>query len=192
MKPQIIALCGNPNSGKSTVQNILADKYGYQPVDDGRPLREIAIEHMGMEHRQAYTQAGKEEIMRFCDKDWECRDILGTLGKAFETHFGDFAVPEMSRRFMRDDEFYSCGSVRRNQGDFWKRNGALVVEVHNFTARPSQYDFDQYDREFIDEIIMNNFMGNGHSPEDSMKMLEEEVHKLMEKAEKNFTFQREE
>lgn len=181
MRPQIIALCGNPNSGKTTVQEILERKHNYQPVDDGKPLREMAIEHMGMERHQAYTQNGKKEFMQFCDKDWQCRDILGTLGKAFESHFGDFAVPFMSQRLMKPGEFYSCGSVRRNQGGFWRTHGGFVVEVHNFTAGTSPYDFDQYEREFIDHVLMNNFMGNGHSKSESLVLLEAEIDKMMEK-----------
>lgn len=170
--PSIIALCGNPDSGKTTVAGLLESQYGYEPVDDGAPLREIAVKYMGFQHHQAYTQEGKLEFVELDDKKFQCRQVLGETGSAFESKFGDNILGDIAYRTsiksgLNQGRKFSLGSVRRDQGLFWKSKGGIVVEVLNENSRVSEFEFDKYNRDCIDFQIEND----GKSMENLLKQI---------------------
>jgi hypothetical protein len=152
--PKIIALCGYPGAGKSTVQEILHRNYRFRPIDDGLPMRDFAQRHLGLTYDQVHTQKGKAEITEFADVKFENRWFLGELGNAIEKLLGPDAIPEMAVRRLDPGNFYCAGSVRREQAKVWKRHGALVIEVD----RPgcfSPYEFDRFDRSLADLTLYN-------------------------------------
>lgn len=155
--PQFIALCGYPNSGKSTVQQILSEQYGVQPVDDGAFLRQAAMDWFKLTHSDTHTQEGKAKYTDICGKAWQNRDVLGTLGNILESTFGDQVVPLITLNGLevREGTIYSFGSVRKNQGLTYKAAGGIIVEIvrPGFEAR---YDFDEYDRSLVDFTINND------------------------------------
>lgn len=173
--PRFIALCGNPKSGKSTTQKILQDRFGYQPVDDGAVIRRFAIDWLGFSHDDAYTQEGKAGYVEINGKTWQRRDILGTYGKHLEAMFGDYAMPMFGTRTLPEGGLYSFGSVRMNQGGFYKQQGGLVIEIDNPLAPPSPYAFDQFDKSLVDYKIENNALALGLSPEAALRDLETKV-----------------
>lgn len=161
--PPIIAICGWPKAGKSTVQRILADLYDVVPLDDGLPLREIAVTYLGATHDQVTTQEGKAETIMINGTPWLVRDVLGQLGNALEEKFGGDVIPLMAvNRFGLDNpagpnrhQSVSFASVRRQQGWFWRRRGALVIEV----CRPGTSmgaEFNAYDPQAAHCTIIND------------------------------------
>lgn len=154
--PHIVAICGNPTSGKSEVQKILKDLYGYEPVDDGLPMRRFAIQHLGITPRDVYSQEGKKRFTEILGKNWQHRDILGTLGNHLEAMFGPHIMPFMATRDLNPDQLYSFGSVRRDQGAFYKNLGGVVIGIERTAAPASPYEFDQFDHSLVDHWIMNN------------------------------------
>lgn len=150
--PPIIALCGWPKAGKTTVQKILADLYDVVPLDDGLPLREIAVQYLGLTHDQVTTQAGKAETVMLNGTPWIARDVLGELGNAFEEKFGGDVIPLMAvNRFGLDNpagpnrhQSVSFASVRRQQGWFWRKRGALAIEVRR-PGTSMGAEFNRYD-----------------------------------------------
>lgn len=155
--PRYIAICGYPNSGKSTVQKILETEYGVIPVDDGRILRDFAKRMFGMCESDVNTQAGKEKYTSIGDKTWQNRNVLGTLGQILEDTFGEQVIPETA---MRDADHmtgacFSFGSVRKAQAWDYKKRGGFVISVLRDTCYP-EYDFDYYDFEAVDIAIDNN------------------------------------
>lgn len=162
--PPIIAICGNPGSGKSTVQNILADLYDVLPLDDGLPLREIGMKYLGLTEHQVMTQEGKAETVQINGTTWVVRDILGQIGNAFEEKFGGDVIPLMAvNRFGLDSrsgsiarpQSYSVASVRRKQGWFWRERGALVIEVRRPGAERGA-KFNAYDPDAAHCVIVND------------------------------------
>jgi hypothetical protein len=155
--PKFIALCGYPNSGKSTVQDILNKQYGVIPVDDGAFLRKAAMDWFNLSYSDTHTQDGKAQYTDICGKAWQNRDILGTLGSILEATFGDQVVPTITLNGLevQPGVIYSFGSVRKNQGLTYKAAGGVVVEIvrPGFEAR---YDFDEYDRDLVDITINND------------------------------------
>lgn len=150
--PPIIGICGYPQAGKSTVQKILADLYGVVPLDDGLPLREIAMKYLGLTEHKVATQEGKAETVDINGTPWLVRDVLGQIGNAMEEKFGADIVPLMTvNRYGLDrtdsverPTSVSFASVRRRQGWFWRNRGALVIEV----VRPGAVmgaEFNAYD-----------------------------------------------
>ncbi len=140
---KLIALCGLPGAGKSEVQRILHASFGVVPVDDGFPMRDFAMRHLGAMHDDVFTPAGKERLMRF-DPERRNRQFLGDFGVWLETYFGDNVIPEMALRRMEPGKSYSIG-VRRMQGRYLKSHGALVADVQR-PGLEQVHSFDSYDR----------------------------------------------
>jgi len=157
-RPLLIALCGAPGAGKTTVQNILRDEYGVVPVDDAYPLRQIALTHFGLGHDDVHSVAGKSRVREIAGgRRMEVRQLLGQIGNALEKIGGPDAIPEMAieRSRLIASPGLSFGSVRREQGWVYKRHGGIVIEV----CRPGfdvVNEFDQYARDCIDFTITND------------------------------------
>ncbi len=159
--PRFIAICGNPTSGKSTAQRLLHNALGYVPVDDGRPLRDIAIKWLGLTEQQVTTQTGKLEMVEINGRQWQVRDVLGEIGNAFEEKFGGDVIPLMAMQHYGllgeiSRGGYSFGSVRRSQGHFYRRHGGMVIEIERPGVGPSPFEFDRYDKDAIDFTVIND------------------------------------
>ena len=161
-KPKIIALCGRPGSGKTTLAKILKCNLGYEIIDDAMPMRDIAMRHFGLTPEDVFTQHGKRKNIEFMNEDWTVREILGQIGNALEDKFGPDVIPTMAFMQMNKEQNahknFVLPSVRRKQGLFWESKGALVVEVYNpyiIDRRP--FAFDQYDKSAIELQVTNNF-----------------------------------
>ncbi|WP_062120474.1 hypothetical protein [Aureimonas sp. AU40] len=180
-RPRFIALCGNPGAGKSEVQRILSAEFDYRPYDDGFPIRDFAMRHCGLDERQVYTQAGKLETVTIAGKEWVVRDLLGQIGNRIEDLFGMHGIPAMAvaKANTAPDRCYSFGSVRRDQGAYYKAHGGIVVEVVNPLADDSPYEFDHYDRTIVDYRIENNALAYGLRPQDALHNLRQKVAYLM-------------
>lgn len=153
--PHLIALCGKPGSGKSEVQKILWEKHKVVPVDDGHVLRAFAM-NLGLSRDDVYTQDGKKRHTEILGKTWRNRDILGTVGDKLEEMFGKHIMPYIGTRNLDASTSYSFGSVRRDQGRFYQSLGGIVIEVVNSYAKPSDFEFDAYDKSIVDHSIMND------------------------------------
>lgn len=172
--PRLIALCGNPGSGKSTVQALLRN-IGYEPVDDGFAVRDIAMRHLGLSHDDVYTQEGKARSSEILGQTWQHRVILGEVANRLEEMFGDHIMPWIHTRQLDPAKCYSFGSVRRDQGLFYKRIGALVLGIRNPLAPPSPNEFDRFDETIIDRWIENDGLARGLSADHALLDLAEKL-----------------
>jgi hypothetical protein len=170
--PRLIALCGNPTCGKSTAAGLLEKNFGHKLVDDGLPLRQIGMQYLGLTADQVFTQAGKLETVTINDREWEVRKILGEIGNAFEEKFGGDIIPMMSHQLLDPIQPYVFGSVRRKQAHYWKKHGAVVIEIVNPLAGPSKYEFDSYDASAVDYMVLNDGLARGWTPEKALEDLE--------------------
>ena len=165
MKNVIVALCGHPTSGKTEVQKILAKTWGIEPVDDGYCLRDFAMRHMGALREHVYSQDGKASLAYMNDEPvldartgehMQWRHVLGRIGWQFEELFGQDFIPATAVAGLKSGKAYSFGSVRRQQGFFYKKRGGLVVGVRAPWAGPSGNDFDAFDEGAVDIWINND------------------------------------
>lgn len=154
-KPILIALCGWPGSGKTEVQKFLTKDFGVVPIDDGGPLRHIAMDHFGLSHDDCYTQEGKTRFTDINGASWENRKILGEIGKALESKFGEFIMPWMATRALAPGMAYSFGSCRRTNGFFYKGQGGIVLEVTG-RGEDTGNDFDRWAPEAVTHRIDNS------------------------------------
>ncbi|AMB48289.1 hypothetical protein [Methylobacterium sp. AMS5] len=158
--PRYIALCGNPKAGKTLVQTILQQDYGVQPIDDGLPLREIAVQQFGLTWDQVSTQAGKTEFVDVNGQPWQIRKILGEIGNALEDKFGRNILPALAipraEREHPDAKAFSFGSVRRDQGLVYRDRLGMVIGVRNPLAPPTGNEFDTFDETIVDFWIEND------------------------------------
>lgn len=166
--PKLIAICGHPKSGKSEVQRLLHSSFGYQPVDDGLPMRAFCVENLGMRWDDVTSQEGKAGHVEILGRRWQRREILGVLGNHFEAMFGQHIMPFMATVGLEHDKRYSFGSVRRDQGLFYRERGGLILGVRNPDAPPSPFEFDRFDESLVDIWIDNDFQIQKLSKEDGL------------------------
>jgi hypothetical protein len=156
--PRLIALCGKPLAGKTTAAEILHYEFNYTICDDGLPLRQIAMNYLGLNHSHVFTQEGKLETVMLNGRRWQTREILGEIGNAFEDKFGGDVIPMMSHNIQDPRKFYVMSSVRREQGAYWARVGALVIEIDKPGLAESAFEFDCYNPDHVHLSIINDTM----------------------------------
>lgn len=156
--PVYIALCGWPKTGKSEVQKILEARYGAISVDDGEPMRDFAIRHLGATFQDVHTQEGKARTVTLHGgKTMTWRKFLGEFGNRIEELLGPDAIPEMAiAKCPTPGQVYSFGSVRREQGFVYRQQGGIVIEVQNRFVPASEHEFDRFNPEAVQFVIENH------------------------------------
>lgn len=161
-RPPYVALCGFPQSGKTTLAEFLVKRYGAELVDDGQVLREAAQPLYGLTADDVYTQAGKAKTYELCGKTFTNRQLLGDLGALLEGFYGEQVIPELTFRRLesrktkgRKPTFYVFPSVRKSQGVTYKTKGGVVVAVTREGTRAVN-DFDRYEYNLVDYWLPNN------------------------------------
>ena len=155
--PKFIALCGYPKAGKSEVQKIISELYGFESVDDSEALREAGKVLYNLTDWHVSTQAGKASLIDIAGKKITVRKALGELGKFFEAqdpfHFPRLAIAKAVERAPKGQFVFA--SVRRDQPIFFRQTGdALIIEVTR-KGTEARDDFDEYDRSCLDFSIEN-------------------------------------
>ena len=153
--PHIIALCGDPSSGKSEVQKIITN-LGAIAIDDGRPMRKFAVDWLGLSWDDVSTQKGKLKMVDIAGVPWQVRDILGTMGNKLEEMFGPYGISYMAARNLIKTESYVFGSARRDQGSFYKEMSGVVLGIRRPGVEPSKFEFDRFDETNVDVWIDND------------------------------------
>lgn len=178
---KIIALCGYPESGKSTAQKIIERRYGAVSIDDGKILRDAAMILYGLTEWHVTTQEGKKCLIEVSPGvEIEVRKLLGELGKYLEGHDINFVAYRALADARRNHPgaVLSFGSVRREQGKVYSETGeALVLEIRR-DGCDAVNDFDRYNPAWIDLSIENRF-----DPEDvagSLARLEAQIAELLD------------
>lgn len=128
------------------------------PMDDGLPVRLEAMKRFGLTWEQVSTQAGKAGQCHAFGRQMAVREALGLIGKEWE-EVDPLHIPKLAMRHLQETGTgapVSFGSVRREQGQIFKRAGALVIEIHDPRKPLSTFDFDQYETQWIDLTITND------------------------------------
>ena len=158
----LIAVCGWPGAGKDEIANTLNLLYGFRRIDDGLCLRQAVPYLFDCNSVDPFTREGKDKIVDTVEGRKSVRYLLGTLGDALEDYFGEFFMPYNAVRQARQVEEeegnrnFVFPSVRKNQGVYYKRQGGYVVEVERPGIEPSSHKFDQWNRDIVDAVIVND------------------------------------
>jgi hypothetical protein len=152
-----VALCGYPKAGKSEVQRIISERYGFEAIDDSAPLREAAKILYDLTDWHVSTQDGKASLIQVGDKVMTVRKALGDLGKHLEAtdrfHLPRLAIKKANAK--NPTGRFVFASVRRDQPEFFRETGeAIIIEVRR-AGCSAQNDFDEYIRDFLDFSIDN-------------------------------------
>lgn len=156
---RFIALCGYPKSGKSEVQRIISQIYGFRAFDDSESLREAAKILYGLTDWHVSTQEGKSSLVKIGDSRYSVRKVMGDLGCYLED-IDEFHFPRRALKICAEyppESRFVFASVRRNQLSFFKDHGqTLIVEVIRNGCRPLGH-FDEYSRDLVDISIENRW-----------------------------------
>lgn len=162
---RLIALCGYPRCGKTLLADMIVLRYGAKLVDDGWPLRDFAIRHMGARPDDVTTQEGKARIATMGgqpvmdlekNQPMTWRQVLGRIGDHLETLMGEDFLPRSALLACTDpDTVYVFPSVRKRQGLCYKASGGHVVEVVRPGTAPTGA-FDTYERSCLDVTLRND------------------------------------
>ncbi len=174
-----IALCGWPKAGKSTIQSLLHARWGYEPQDDGRVLRDAARRLYGLTEAQVSTQEGKASKVVVCGQEVSVRFLLGNLGDMLERQWGEQFVPEATLRECL--EAYegqtapkmSFGSVRKTQGLTYHARGGIVIGVRRPGILAPENAFDRFDESLVDVWIDNPVPVDGAPTPENFARFEE-------------------
>ena len=156
--PRYVALCGAPESGKSTVADIMVRRYGAVLVDDGAPLRAAASAFWGLSHDDVHTQSGKARRRVVCGKSYTHRELLGHLATLLTSKFGAGLMAEIALESIPPNSkvpLYVFGSVRTEQGAVYRARGGIVVEI----ARPGKrvvHAFDAWNPDYVTHRLDND------------------------------------
>lgn len=166
-----VALCGYPKAGKSEVQRIISERYGFEAVDDSEALRNAAKILYDLTDWHVLTQEGKATLIQVGEETMAVRKALGDLGKYFEAtdrfHFPRLAIKRANQK--SPDGRFVFASVRRDQPQFYRETGeAIIIEVRR-EGCSAQNDFDEYTRDYLDFSIENVY--NEDAPEASRRRL---------------------
>lgn len=162
MEPMnIVALCGWPKSGKTSMAEYLRDTQGYKIIDDGLILRNFVHVAFQVPMDSLYTPEGKARTIEILGKTWEIRKILGQVGNKLEELFGENIMADIAMRQARMMHAFTgynkfvFPSVRKTQGQLYKQEGGLIVKMDRPGYGDSGNDFDRFDQEIVDMTIMN-------------------------------------
>ena len=178
--PKLIALCGNVRAGKSIAAAIIHETYGHELVDDARPLRNIGMKEFDLTEEQVTTQAGKLDKVKIGDTEYEVREILGKIGDGLEDQFGQNIVAELANKRLKVGNSYVLQSVRKGQTWFWRKQGALVIEIRNPSTVSIPFPFDKYDRSAVHASIENDGLSLGMSSIEAYKLLSDRLRAVIE------------
>ena len=165
-RPRVVGLMGYAGSGKSTVANILRERYGYKGPHIKAPLAGMArslLEDFGIRPTM---------ILRYLDGDLK-REVIPEIGRS-GTEIQQFLGSQFGRDFCRPDLWLECWvrscdailsaggrvvqeSVRyANEADAVRARGGIIVEVR----RPGVGPINNHSSESLptdpDIVIRNN------------------------------------
>jgi len=174
-----VALCGYPEAGKTEVQKYLQQRFGFIPIDDGRPLRDAARILYNLSEKDVTTQEGKRRLIRVGNDEITVRKALGDLGKYLEErdpfHLPRLAMIEADR--IDPNGYFVFGSVRRDQPTFYASfDHTIVVEVVR-DGCTAKNDFDEYLRGDVSVTIRNEV--DPADIEGSRKRLHDQIDSLI-------------
>lgn len=175
MKYQLIALCGWPKTGKSTIQKMLQEEYNYSPQDDGRMLRDAAMTLYNLTEWHVSTQEGKASKVSILGEEHTVRYLLGNLGDILEERWGNQFIPEAAiKKFLSTNPtgLASFGSVRKNQGISFKKHGGLVIGIRRDGIESPINQFDHFDESLVDVWIDNPVDANGAHTQENIELFE--------------------
>lgn len=139
VRPRLIGLMGYGGTGKTSVANILRDRYGFAGPHIKAPLRAMAVELL------RHMAIGDGMIDRYLDGDLK-RETIPGIGRS-GTEIQQFLGTEFGREFCAPDLWLNCWcsaadrilgdggrvvqeSVRfANEADAIRARGGLIVEV---------------------------------------------------------------
>lgn len=150
---RIVCISGKRRSGKSSLAEILRNKYGFFPISLATPLKTLCMQQFGLSTDQVDGDA-KEHPTVYCqgDKWLTARDILIQTGQFYRSIEPNFWINKLLSLTGHLDANYVIPDVRfSNELKTFKARGAFLVRLERgeeFTGKniddPSETELDAY------------------------------------------------
>lgn len=148
----IIAISGKRRSGKSTLANILRANYQFHPVSLATPLKQFCMEQFGLSADQVDGHLKEVVDTRYARTP---RQILIDVGQFFRSYDKDWWINKLWNQIAAlseiQDKFVIPDMRFKNELDFFKSKGALLVRLERseeltgqYIEDPSETELDQY------------------------------------------------
>jgi ABC-type glutathione transport system ATPase component len=174
----ILGLIGKMGSGKTTLANILIEKYNFTEYTFAKPIKDIG-EIFGFSQEQLYgTQSQKLEIHPY----WGIsgRIFMQKIGQMFREHFKE-VIPEMKiqtpfleifKSNFKQDCNYVISDVRfKDEAEFIKSLGGVLIKIERNNLSQSSECNSHISETEMESIVFDYKIQNNSSLEN----LEEKI-----------------
>lgn len=151
----IIALCGYPCSGKSTLQRYFAERYGFSAIDDAGFIRQEAMRRHSLTLEDVSTEDGKQKLIETENGVRTVRAIMADISDEFIAAYGTQYKPQQALLAAQGQDRVCFASVRRDEAKTYRDAGALIIEIMRPACGPLT-QADDYDRTLVDITLHND------------------------------------
>ncbi len=151
----IIALCGHPHVGKSTLQAYLEKRYGFTPCDDAAAIRAETMRRHDLSLDDVTIQSEKEKIIDTSTGPRSIRRLMADIADEYISVHGTQWKPLQALADAQGLDRACFASVRRDEGRAYQAAGGILIEITRPGCHP-RTQADTYDTDALDASINND------------------------------------
>lgn len=160
----VVGISGKAHSGKSTVTEMLVQKYGFESLAFGDTLKRHLNDYFGIHSDELWSDKKKPEV----------RKLLQSVGDLMRCEVDENYFVRVIEMALKDHEgFVAIEDVRySNEVDMLKNNGGILIKIDREDGPKVEYGADHSSETDLDDfeewdyVVLNN---------KTLRELEEEV-----------------
>lgn len=150
----VVGISGKAHSGKSTVSEMLVQKYGFESLAFGDTLKRHLNDYFGIHTDELWSDKKKPEV----------RKLLQSVGDLMRCEVDENYFVRVIEMALKDHEgFVAIEDVRySNEVDMLKNNGGILIKIDREDGPKVEYGADHSSETDLDDFqewdyIIKNF-----------------------------------